>query len=104
MKRSVWPRARKYSQRARISPSFTPRWTTQLILIGKPAPPRRRCPPARGPTLKPRPFMRPAVGLVERVDRDVEPVEAGGAKRGRLLSEEPAVGRERDVGHAQVLA
>ena len=26
----------KYSHKLRISPSFTPRWTTQLILIGSP--------------------------------------------------------------------
>ena len=40
-------------------------------------------------------------GLVEGVDGDIEPVEARGAERRGLLSEKPAVGRQRDVGDAQ---
>ena len=62
MNRSVWPRSLKYSQRGMISPSFTPRWTTQLILIGKPSAAAASIPSSTRATLKPRPFILPAVG------------------------------------------
>ncbi len=103
MNRSVCPRSRKYSQRAGISPSLTPRWMTQLILIGNPSAGRpRRFPARRAGDAEAEAVHLAGRVLVERIDRHIEPVEAGRAQIRRRLLQEPAVGRERDIGHAEI--
>jgi hypothetical protein len=56
MKRSVSPRSRKYAQRSKMPPSFTPRWTTQLILTGRPAATAASMPRSTRSRPRPRPL------------------------------------------------
>ncbi len=61
MNRNGIPRSRKYAHNSSNSPSFTPRCTTVLIFTANPLAAAASIPRNTRSTLKPSPFIRPAV-------------------------------------------
>ncbi len=84
-----------------MSPSFIPRFTTMLILIGaSPAAAAASIPSSTFATGKVGVVHRAKRRVVERVEAHRDAREAGVAQAARLLREQRAVGRQRDVGDA----
>ena len=97
MKRSVWPVPRKCSASATMPASLTPRLTTAFTFTGRPAAAAASMPSSTRCDGEVDVVQRAEDRVVDGVEAHGDAVEAGVRERLRLLRQERAVRRQREL-------